>query len=417
MSDRFLSSICTREDPPGAMTIVKTFARGRRDRSRPFSSRSSAQTGRQPARQIPVEQAAPRRRRRRQAPSTASRRAVGLRCGTSRCARGIRAGQDAKGNWSGFDIDFCRAVAAAMLRRSRQGRVRAGVDPPAVRGARERVDRRARPHDDMDPVARDRRTISCSRGSPITTGRGSWCGATSRSPSAANLSSDQICVAQDTTTELNLADYFRQRGLRYAVEEPARRRGRARPMPRAQCGAVTTDASALFVLRSKLPHPEDNIILPEIISKEPLGPVVRQGDDRWFEIVRWTLTAMIDAEEMGVDQANVDAVIRGRQSAHPPSPRRRGQFRPGPRPHRRLGLSDHQVRRQLRRRLRAQPRQRLAAEDQARPQRPVDARRPALRPADPVMPTKVVPLVDFSPSLNCQQRPLVSVSRLSTGAF
>ncbi len=128
--------------------------------------------------------------------------------------------------------------------------------------------------------------------------------------SAMELKSDQICVAQDTTTELNLADYFRQRGLKYAPKVFAANEAEA-AYAAGQCGALTTDASALFALRARLPNRDDNIILPEIISKEPLGPAVRQGDDTWFEIVRWTLIAMIDAEEMGVSQANVDAAIKG----------------------------------------------------------------------------------------------------------
>jgi len=231
-----------------------------------------------------------------------------LRCGTSSALEGF--GQiDAKGQWSGFDIDFCRAIAAAIF-----------GDPDKVDfvqlATKQRFD--ALETGSIDVLDRTT-TWTLSReashhllfaGVAYYDGQGFMVRRALKVTSAANLTSDEICVAEDTTTELNLADYFRQRGLKYAPKSfPADLAEAA--YAAGKCDAVTTDASALFVLRSKLPHPEDQIILPEIISKEPLGPAVRQGDDRWFEIVRWTLIAMIDAEEMGVTRANVDAAIKG----------------------------------------------------------------------------------------------------------
>ena len=231
-----------------------------------------------------------------------------LRCGTADGLEGFEQ-VDAKGHWSGFDVDFCRAVAAAVL-----------GDPDKVDFVPVTTRQRFEALENGSIDLLDRTTTwTLSReaahhllftGIAYYDGQGFLVRRDLKVGSAANLQSDQICVAQDTTTELNLADYFRQRGLAYAAKSlPADEAEQA--YAAGKCGAVTTDASALFVLRSKLPHPDDSIILPEIISKEPLGPAVRQGDERWFEIVRWTLIAMIDAEEMGVGQANVDALIRG----------------------------------------------------------------------------------------------------------
>ena len=230
------------------------------------------------------------------------------RCGASAGRQG--SGQiDINGRWSGLEVDFCRAVAAAVF-----------GDPDKVDfinvSTRQRFD--ALENGSIDILQRTT-TWTLSReathhllfaGIAYYDGQGFMVRRDLRVTAATALASDQICVAQDTTTELNLADDFRQRGLPYAPKvlppdaaETAYADGK--------CGAVTTDASALFALRARLPHPDDNVILPEIISKEPLGPAVRQGDDRWFEIVRWTLYAMIEAEEMGVSQSNVDTVIKG----------------------------------------------------------------------------------------------------------
>ena len=232
-----------------------------------------------------------------------------LRCGASAGLEGF--GQiDAKGHWSGFDIDFCRAIAAAIFGDPDK------VDYVAL-SARERFD--ALDKGDVDVLSRNT-TWTLSReathdllfaGISYYDGQGFLVRRGLKVTSALNLSSDMICVQQDTTTELNLADFFRQRGLKYQPKVFATSEEVETAYATGRCGAYTSDASALFVLRAKLPDRDDNIILPEIISKEPLGPAVRQGDDRWFEIIRWAVIAMIDAEEMGVTQANVDEVIKG----------------------------------------------------------------------------------------------------------
>ena len=231
-----------------------------------------------------------------------------LRCGTSDRLEGF--GQvDDNGQWTGFEIDFCRAVAAAIFGDSDKV-VFVNI------GTRQRFE--ALENGSIDILDRTT-TWTLSRetshhllfaGVMYYDGQGFLARRDLKVTAATALTSDQVCVAQDTTTELNLADYFRQRGLKYEPKVfPADEAEAA--YAAGKCGAMTTDASALFALRAQLPHPDDNVILPEIISKEPLGPAVRQGDDRWFEIVRWTLIAMIDAEEMGITQANVDTVIKG----------------------------------------------------------------------------------------------------------
>ncbi len=232
-----------------------------------------------------------------------------LRCGSSAALPGF--GQiDGKGQWSGFDIDFCRAVAAAVF-----GEPTRVEFVPLTTKERFAALRQGQ----VDLLSRDTTwTLSRESGQDLLfagvtyyDGQGFLVRRSLGVTDALALPSKGICVQQDTTTELNLSDFFRQRGLKYEAtafpnSEEAENAYRA-----GHCAAYTTDASALFVLRASLPDPENNVILPQIISKEPLGPAVRQGDDQWFLIVRWTLTAMIDADEMGVNQRNVDVMARG----------------------------------------------------------------------------------------------------------
>ena len=191
--------------------------------------------------------------------------------------------------------------------------------------------------------------------------------------SALKLNGASVCVQSGTTTELNLADYFRVHKMKFkpVVFDTADETVKA--FEAGRCDVLTSDQSQLYALRIKLAQPDSAIVLPEVISKEPLGPVVRQGDDEWFNIVRWTLFAMVDAEELGVTSANVDEM---KDSKNPDVKRLLGadgdQARPGRR--RRLGLQDRQAGRQLRRGLRAQRRHGQPAQDQPRPERPVERR-------------------------------------------
>lgn len=239
----------------------------------------------------------------------AIRKRGAVRCGTSAAYPGFGV-RDASGAWSGFDVDFCRAVAAAVFGDS--GKV--DFVPLTAKTRLQSLQ-----NGDVDLLSRNT-TWTLSResahgilfaGVTYYDGQGFMVRRSLGATSAADLPSKSICVQQDTTTELNLADFFHGRGLPYAPKAYATADDAERGYRDGECAAYTTDASALFVIRAAMADPESNVILPQIISKEPLGPAVRQGDDQWFEIVRWTLEALIDAEEMGVTQANVDAMAKG----------------------------------------------------------------------------------------------------------
>jgi general L-amino acid transport system substrate-binding protein len=124
--------------------------------------------------------------------------------------------------------------------------------------------------------------------------------------SALELSKATVCVQADTTTELNLSDYFQTRGMQYtAISRPTVEEATA-AYDLEQCTAYTADATALYAIRLTMTNPQDHIVLPQIISKEPLGPTVRQGDEQWLNIVKWTHLALLNAEEYGVTSDNVD---------------------------------------------------------------------------------------------------------------
>jgi general L-amino acid transport system substrate-binding protein len=227
-----------------------------------------------------------------------------VQCGVNSGLLGFAAPDDA-GNWKGFDVDYCRAVAAAIFN-----------DPQAVKftplSAKDRFT--ALQSGETDLLARNT-TWTMSRDTALGLafgfvnyydGQGFMVRKADGITSALELSGASVCVQTGTTTELNLADYFRRNNMELhpVVFEKIEETNAAYDAHR--CDAYTADASALYATRLVLSNPDDHIILPEIISKEPLGPVVRQGDDQWFNIVKWVGFALLNAEELGVDQANVD---------------------------------------------------------------------------------------------------------------
>ena len=290
---------------------------------------------------------------------------------------------DDQGMYKGLDVDECKAIAAAIFN-----------DPNKVKylpiNAKDRPTILA--SGEIDVLIRNTTwTLSRQTGGMFFTGinfydgQGFMVRKKLDVNSALKLDGASVCVQQGTTTELNLADYFRANNMKleavvFATDEEA-----TKAYDSGRCDAYTTDASGLYSERLKMSNPDDHIVLPEIISKEPLGPSVRKDDVAWFQIVQWTHYALITAEELGVTQANVDEKLKSRQSGDPPPARRRGQLRRGPRPHQRLGLSHHQGRRQLRGDFRAQRGPGLADQDQPGLERAVEQGRPAIRPADPVM--------------------------------
>jgi general L-amino acid transport system substrate-binding protein len=215
---------------------------------------------------------------------------------------------DDQGKYKGLDVDECKAIAAAIFN-----------DPNKVKylpiNAKDRPTILA--SGEIDVLIRNTTwTLSRQTGGMFFTGinfydgQGFMVRKKLGVDSALKLDGASICVQQGTTTELNLADYFRANKMKlepvvFATDEEA-----TKAYDSGRCDAYTTDASGLYSERLKMSNPDDHIVLPEIISKEPLGPSVRKDDVQWFQIVQWTHYALITAEELGVTQANVDEKLK-----------------------------------------------------------------------------------------------------------
>src|SRR6516165_10147649 len=211
-----------------------------------------------------------------------------LSCGVSQGLPGFSSPDD-KGNWTGLDVDICRGIAAAVF-----------DDPTKIKfvplSAKDRFT--ALQSGEIDVLSRNT-TWTLSRDTSLGAnftgvtyydGQGFLVKKSLNVNSALELNSASVCVQTGTTTEQNLADYFKGNKMKYEV--------------------ITSDVSQLFAERLKLSNPADHVVLPEVISKEPLGPMVRHGDDQWFDIVKWVLFAMVNAEEFGVTQKNVDEMAK-----------------------------------------------------------------------------------------------------------
>jgi general L-amino acid transport system substrate-binding protein len=236
-----------------------------------------------------------------------------LNCG----ANGTLAGfglPDAQGKWTGLDVDVCRAIAAAIFN-----------DPTKVKfvplTAKDRFT--ALQSSEIDVLSRNT-TWTISRdtslglnftGVDYYDGQGFMVHKALKVNSALELNGASVCVQQGTTTELNLADFFRAHKMQLKTVTFATANEAVKSYDAGRCDAYTTDASGLYAERLRLSSPDDNIVLPEIISKEPLGPAVRHGDDQWFDIVKWVLFAMINAEELGITQMNVDDMMKSSNPA------------------------------------------------------------------------------------------------------
>jgi general L-amino acid transport system substrate-binding protein len=215
---------------------------------------------------------------------------------------------DSQGNWTGLDVDFCRAIAAAIFN-----------DATKVKFVALTATNRfaALQTSDVDVLARNT-TWTLSRdaqglnatGINYYDGQGFIVRKALKVNSALELNDAAICVQQGTTTELNLSDYFRTNRMRLKTVTFASLPEALKAYETGRCDAFTTDASGLYSTRLQLAKADDHVVLPEIISKEPLGPFVRQGDDQWFDIVKWVHFAMINAEELNVNKANVDEQLK-----------------------------------------------------------------------------------------------------------
>jgi general L-amino acid transport system substrate-binding protein len=226
-----------------------------------------------------------------------------LICGVSDGLIGFSSA-DAGGNWSGFDVDACRAVAAAIFNDA--GKVRFVPLHTEERFA-------ALQSGKVDLLARNATWTMSREGSlgvlfaAVTyyDGQGFLVRRSRKADSALELDGTKVCALAGTTTELNLADYFHANNMRYTVETFATADDSAKAYDEGRCEVLTSDVSQLYSVRLKLARPDDHVILPEVISKEPLAPVVRQGDDQWFNVVKWSLFAMLDAEELGVSSKSL----------------------------------------------------------------------------------------------------------------
>ena len=233
-----------------------------------------------------------------------------LRCVVSAGIAGF-AYPDANGVWKGFDIDFCRATAAAVLGDA--NKIKAVTSTGKTRFT-------LLNSGEGDVLWRNT-TVTFSRdvgvklrfhGINYYDGQGFMVSKELGVSSAKELDGASICIQTGTTTELNLADYFHANGMKYeAVTIETNDEGRQN-YTAGRCDAYTTDASALASTRSTFTDPENHIILPEIISKEPLGPATRHGDDQWSDIITWVLNATVTAEEKGVTSANIDSMKKSK---------------------------------------------------------------------------------------------------------
>jgi len=219
---------------------------------------------------------------------------------------------DEQGNWTGFDVDFCRAVAAAIFDDPKKAKF---IPLDANERFRELQSRK------VDILSRNS-TWSMSRETSYDLyfpavayydGQGFMLPRARNIDSALDLNGSRVCVQDGTTTVLNLGDYFSANNMKYEEKKFAKLDDVMKAYEAGQCDTLTADVSQLYALRLNLGKPGDHVILPDVVSKEPLAPVVRQRDDDWMLIVKWTLYAMINAEELGVTSKNIDEALKSKK--------------------------------------------------------------------------------------------------------
>lgn len=231
-----------------------------------------------------------------------------IACGTSFGVPGYSI-QDEKGVWVGFDIDWCRALAAAIFDDPMKATFRSLTSKDRLTALQtQEID--VLPRTTTWTLGRD-----ASLGVNFTSinyydGQGFMVRKASGIKSAKDLAGATICVSQGTTNELNAADFFRSHNLKYQIVTFQETAETIKAYEAGRCDVYTTDASQLYSSRLQLQNGDDHIVLPEIISKEPLGAWVRQGDDQWFDIVRWSMYVMIGAEELGISKANLGEMLK-----------------------------------------------------------------------------------------------------------
>jgi general L-amino acid transport system substrate-binding protein len=230
-----------------------------------------------------------------------------LECGVSEGLRGFSE-KDAQGRWAGFDVDFCRAVAAAVLGDA--GKVNftplsAGERFEALKQGK--VDLLSR--NSTWTLGREAGLGLAFAGITYHDGQGFLVARSLGVDGALSLDKAKVCVEAGTTTQLNLGDFFRANSMSFEEKAFPSAAEALAAFQSGQCNVLTRDQSALYAERLKLPKPGDAVILPDVISKEPLGPVTRSDDFPWFNIVKWVNFALVNAEELGVSAANADEAL------------------------------------------------------------------------------------------------------------
>jgi len=216
---------------------------------------------------------------------------------------------DSNGQWHGFDVDFCRAIASAIF-----------DDPNKVKyvplDANERFSELSKRRVDVllrnSTWSMSRETDYALHFAAVTfyDGQGFMVPKSRNISSALELNDSKVCVQANTTTAPNLADYFRINNMKYQEIRNVKAEDVRNAYNSGQCNVWTADVSRLYAERLKLSKPDDHIILADVISKEPLAPVVRQKDDDWLLIVKWTVYAMVVAEELGINSKNIDEAMK-----------------------------------------------------------------------------------------------------------
>ncbi len=229
-----------------------------------------------------------------------------VQCGVNAGALAGFSAPDSKGVWKGIDVDLCRGVAAAVFGDANKVRY-----TPLT--AQQRFT--ALQSGEVDVLSRNT-TWTITRDTSLGLnfvgvnyydGQGFMVPKKLNIKSAKQLNGATVCVQPGTTTELNLSDYFRANSMSFKPVVIETLPEVLNAYFSGRCDVFTTDVSGLVSTRgTRAPTPADHVILPEVISKEPLGPAVRHGDDKWFDVVKWTLFAMIEAEEMGLTSKNID---------------------------------------------------------------------------------------------------------------
>jgi general L-amino acid transport system substrate-binding protein len=231
-----------------------------------------------------------------------------LRCGVNTGLPGFGF-QDDQGEWQGLDVDYCKAVAAAVFEgdatKVQYMPLSAVQRFPALQNRE--VDMLAR--NTTWTMNRDTALGLNFVGVNYYDGQGFMVRRDLNVTSALQLSGATVCVQSGTTTELNLTDYFRANNMEFNPVVIESQSDVNSAYEQGRCDVLTTDASGLYASRLELSNPDEHVVLPEIISKEPLGPVVRQGDDQWFSIIKWVHFGLLNAEELGVTQENVEDMV------------------------------------------------------------------------------------------------------------